>query len=79
VKARTITKKPDKAAMFAIIKRARGILKRKPGGKSFDEEWAEHKREEIELEQAKLLRMERAGLLPMKRNSNRSKKEIKTH
>ncbi len=32
------------------ISRLRGILKRKPGGQSFAEEWAEHKREERELE-----------------------------
>jgi len=33
------------------IRRLRGILKRKPGGQSFDEEWAEHKRLERELEE----------------------------
>lgn len=38
------------------INRLRGILKRKPGGKSFAEEWAEHKREEIELEERKYAR-----------------------
>ena len=32
------------------IERGFGLLKRKPGGKSFNEEWAEHKREERELE-----------------------------
>ena len=32
------------------IERGFGLLKRKPGGKSFQEEWAEHKREERELE-----------------------------
>jgi AbrB family looped-hinge helix DNA binding protein len=32
------------------IERGYGLLKRKPGDKSFDEEWAEHKREERELE-----------------------------
>lgn len=32
------------------IERGYGLLKRKPGGKSFAEEWAEHKREERELE-----------------------------
>jgi len=35
------------------IDRLRGILKRKPGGKSFADEWSEHKREEIELEERK--------------------------
>jgi AbrB family looped-hinge helix DNA binding protein len=35
------------------INRLRGILKRQPGGKSFAAEWAEHKREELELEERK--------------------------
>ena len=38
------------------IRRLRGILKRKPGDKPFDEEWAEHKRAEKELEEAKYAR-----------------------
>jgi len=33
------------------INRLRGILKRKPGAKPFAEEWAEHKRNELELEE----------------------------
>ena len=37
----------------ASIRRLRGILKRQPGDKSLTEEWAEHKREEIELEEPK--------------------------
>ena len=32
------------------IERGYGLLKRKPGGKPFAEEWAEHKREERALE-----------------------------
>ena len=32
------------------IERGFGLLKRKPGNKSFAEEWAEHKREERALE-----------------------------
>ena len=32
------------------IERGFGLLKRKAGGKPFPEEWAEHKREERELE-----------------------------
>ena len=32
------------------IERGYGLLKRKSGGKPFAEEWAEHKREERELE-----------------------------
>jgi AbrB family looped-hinge helix DNA binding protein len=35
------------------INRLRGILKRKPGDKPLAEEWAEHKREEKELEERK--------------------------
>jgi len=37
----------------ATIRRARGILKRKPGQKPFAEEWAEHKKQERELEDAR--------------------------
>jgi len=33
------------------IERGFGMLKRRSGGKSFNEEWAEHKREERELEE----------------------------
>ena len=32
----------------------RGSLKRKPGDKPFAEQWAEYKREEMELEEAEL-------------------------
>jgi AbrB family looped-hinge helix DNA binding protein len=35
----------------ALIKRGRGILKRKPGDKPLAEEWAEHKKEEKEFEE----------------------------
>ncbi len=35
------------------INRLRGILKRKPGSKPFAEEWADQKREELELEDRK--------------------------
>jgi len=38
------------------IRRLRGILKRKPGDKPFAEQRAEHKREEMELEEAKYAR-----------------------
>jgi AbrB family looped-hinge helix DNA binding protein len=38
------------------VERGFGLLKRKPGGKSFAEEWAEHKREERELEDRKYAR-----------------------
>jgi len=42
------------------IERGYGLLKRKPGGKTFAEEWAEHKREERELEEAKFARCTRS-------------------
>ncbi|HXG49122.1 MAG TPA: AbrB/MazE/SpoVT family DNA-binding domain-containing protein [Methylomirabilota bacterium] len=45
-----------KPVTAATVRRLRGILKRKPGDKSFDQEWAEHKREEKELEEAKYAR-----------------------
>ena len=45
-----------KPVTAATIRKLRGILKRRPGDKSFDEEWAEHKREEKELEEAKYAR-----------------------
>jgi AbrB family looped-hinge helix DNA binding protein len=35
----------------ALIKRGRGILKRKPSDKPLAEEWAEHRRRERELEE----------------------------
>lgn len=35
------------------IKRARGVLKRKPGEKPFRQSWAEYKKEEKALEEAK--------------------------
>ena len=41
------------------IARLRGILKRKPGGKPFAEEWAEHKAGEQALEEAKYERSTR--------------------
>jgi AbrB family looped-hinge helix DNA binding protein len=42
------------------INRLRGILKRKPGDKPFAEEWAEHQREEKELEERQHARSTRA-------------------
>jgi antitoxin PrlF len=45
-----------KPVTVASIRRLRGILKRGPGDRSFAEEWAEHKRGEIELEDAKYAR-----------------------
>ena len=35
------------------VHRGFGVLKRKPGGKSFEEEWAEHKHQELQLEEAR--------------------------
>jgi AbrB family looped-hinge helix DNA binding protein len=40
-----------KPVTAALIKRGRGILKRKPGDRPFSEEWAEHKKQEVELEE----------------------------
>jgi hypothetical protein len=48
--------KPTKAEMLAAIRRARGSLRRKPGGKPFAVRWAEYKAEERELEERKLRR-----------------------
>jgi AbrB family looped-hinge helix DNA binding protein len=39
-----------KPVTAALIKRGRGILKRKPGDKPLAEEWAEQKKQERELE-----------------------------
>jgi AbrB family looped-hinge helix DNA binding protein len=41
----------------ASIKRARGVLKRKPGEKPFRQWWAEYKKEEKALEEAKYARL----------------------
>jgi len=35
----------------ALIKRGRGILRRRPGGKPLTEDWAEQKKRERELEE----------------------------
>ena len=45
-----------KPVTAAMIEGGFGLLKRKPGDKPFAEEWAEHKREEKELEEAKYAR-----------------------
>ena len=45
-----------KPVTTAMIEGGFGLLKRKPGDKPFAEEWAEHKREEKELEEAKYAR-----------------------
>lgn len=50
-------RKMSRAALHAPFHSVCGILKRKPGEKPFAEEWAEYKREEKELEDAKLRRM----------------------
>jgi AbrB family looped-hinge helix DNA binding protein len=50
----TVTATPDgillKPVTAAFIRSGRGILKRKQGGKPFAEEWAEHKKQEKEME-----------------------------
>ena len=45
-----------KPVTATTIRKLRGILKRKPGDKPLAEEWAEHKRGEMELEEAKYAR-----------------------
>ena len=40
-----------KPVTAALIKRGRGIIKRKPGDQPLVEEWAAHKKEEKELEE----------------------------
>jgi AbrB family looped-hinge helix DNA binding protein len=42
-----------KPVTTATIGRVRGILKRKPGQKTLAEEWAEHKKAEREIEEAR--------------------------
>lgn len=42
-----------KPVTAAMIERGFGLLKRKPGDKPLSEEWADHKREEREKEEAK--------------------------
>ena len=41
----------------AAVKRARGILKRKPGEKAFRQWWADYKKEEKGLEEARYARL----------------------
>ncbi len=45
-----------KPVTAATIERGFGLLKRKPGDKPLAEDWAEHKREEREKEEAKYAR-----------------------
>jgi len=56
-----------RARELATIRRPRGISKRKPGDKSFAEEWAEYKRKEKELEEAKYARCFGASRRPRKK------------
>ena len=39
------------------LKHGRGVLKRKPGGKPFRQSWAEYKKEEKALEEARYSRL----------------------
>jgi hypothetical protein len=48
------------------IKRARGVLKRKPGEKPFRQSWAEYKKEEKALEEAKYSRLRPRQRPPIK-------------
>lgn len=43
----------DEPAFIAALRRLRSMLKRKSGDKTFAEEWAEHKRGERDLDEAK--------------------------
>lgn len=52
-----IRKKQSKPVTGTRIHRLRGILKRKPGDKSFAQEWAEYKAEEKTFEDAKYVRI----------------------
>jgi hypothetical protein len=56
VTARPPKKKMSKEEMTRFIRSLRGSLKPRPGEKPFAERWAEHKREEKELEEAKFQR-----------------------
>jgi hypothetical protein len=78
MKARPPKTKMNQDALREFIHSCRGSLKRKPGEKPFAEWWAEHKREEKDLEEAKFQRMVRAGLFPATRNSTRSKRKSKS-
>lgn len=43
----------DKSVIDRAIERGYGLLKHKPNGQTFAKEWAEHKREEQNLTEAK--------------------------
>lgn len=49
-----------KPVTSVTIRRLKGMLKRKPGDKPLAEEWAGHKRQERELEEAKNARVTRS-------------------
>jgi AbrB family looped-hinge helix DNA binding protein len=55
-----VTATPDGILLKPVTKHAinrlRGILKRKPGDQPFAEEWAEHKKQENAIEEAKYAR-----------------------
>ncbi|NJM54626.1 MAG: hypothetical protein HC841_00670 [Verrucomicrobiae bacterium] len=48
--------KPTKAEMHAAIRRAHGILRRKPGDEPLAVWWARHKAEERKLEESRFAR-----------------------
>jgi hypothetical protein len=60
-------KKMSPEKMREFIHSLRGKYKLNTGGNPFAERMADLNREEKELEEAKFLRMERAGLLQLKR------------
>ncbi len=51
----------NRKKQLAAIRAARGSLRRRPGDKPFAEAWAEHKREEIELEERRFRRLMALG------------------
>jgi AbrB family looped-hinge helix DNA binding protein len=61
-----------KPVTAALIKRGRGIAKRRPDDKPFDQWWAEHKAEEKALEEAKY--PEGAGIRPRRIGLNLSQR-----
>ena len=68
----------EKNLSRAEIHAMRGRFKFNTGGKPFAEWMADWKRQEMELEEAKLTHLTRAGLFTSAANSNRSKRKLKS-
>ena len=56
-RAMTSREQSKKKSGRVAIKRARGVLKRRPGEKPFRQWWAEYKKEEKALEEEKFTRL----------------------